>query len=166
MDDNNLTYENKENALNTLDALDKNAEYLETIEKLKLNSVEKSKYENDINNLLNEKKKLLDIISKVGSTGIEAKNNKELVDIINNRNTNNLDYVKAALELRDNVLKQESIDIFEGRGHIMDKQLVNGDHVATVLKSIIESSDDSSEVFTALLNNALSEGSRVKNIRR
>lgn len=132
---------------------DANIDYIEAINKLKRNSVDKDKYDA----LRAENKKLIDSIVNGQSVEVEAQpiNKRSAKDIrnelFNTAELSNLEYVEKALELRDAVLNEKGVDIFVGAGHKLNpsqEDYETANRVAETFKECLEYAQGDSEVFT------------------
>ena len=133
-----------------------NTDYIEAIQTLKQNSVDKAKYEA----LRLENKKLLDAVVN-GQPGQEeqvvSKHSKEQIDDLRNdlfnspRELNNLEYITKAMELREALIENGEPDPFLPVGKQISPtrdDLEGAEKVAQVYKECIEYADGDSEVFT------------------
>ena len=81
----------------------------------------------------------------------------------------NLEYVKNALKLREEIIKKEGKDIFLPYGHnytASQEDIDKAQNVADVLQECVEESDGNSQVFTAILQSRLNEPAFVRYGRR
>lgn len=131
-------------------------EYIEAIKQLKENSVSKEAYQK----LKDENKQLLD--SLINGNQVEMQQMKpEITDEYVNGlrkklfkaddGLSNLEYAKAAIELRDALLEKGEKDPFLPWGHNIsptDEDYVKADRVGQVLKECIDYADGDSELFT------------------
>lgn len=135
-------------------------EYLDIIESMRDNTVSKDDYEK----LQAEKSELLKRLAR--GQFDPKKEQEKSVDLsalrkkIFSQNTNNLEFCKSAVELRDELLKQSDgkTDIFmpNGRDYVFSNDdKVAADAVADVIKECIADCGGSSEVFTAMLNSRM-----------
>ena len=137
---------------------DNDLDLLEEIKNLKANSVSKEEYTK-----LQEKNKTLmrQIINGGGSKEAEETINieecrKALFE--NPEDLSDLDFWDKTLKLRKERLEKEGVDIFLPKGQKTrysnaDKESAN--HVAEVIGQLIEESEGSPQVFSALLRNAI-----------
>ena len=133
-----------------------NTDYIEAIQTLKQNSVDKAKYEA----LRLENKKLLDAVIN-GQPGQEeqvvVKHSKEQIDDLRNelfnspRELTNLEYVTKAMELREALIENGEPDPFLPVGKQISPtrdDLEGAEKVAQVYRECIEYAEGDSEVFT------------------
>lgn len=130
-------------------------DYLDTIKKLKENTVSKDAYLK----LKAENKQLLDSFVNgeslpAGSAEVVDKaSTKELRERLG-KATNDLDYVETALELRARVLEETGKDIFANYAvEDLDYEIKEAGNVASVLQECVDLADGSPEVFKAQLMN-------------
>lgn len=135
------------------DTIVDNAQYIEAIEQLKANSVDKARFEA----LKAENKQLLDTLINGGS--IEIPEVKEKVDLDALRKElfdpycqiSNLEYAEKALKLREGVLAQGGTDPFLPVGKNIAptaEDVACAEKVAEAFKSCIEYADGNAELFT------------------
>lgn len=133
-----------------------NTDYIEAIQTLKQNSVDKAKYEA----LRLENKKLLDAVIN-GQPGQEeqvvVKHSREQIDDLRNelfnspRELTNLEYVTKAIELREALIENGEPDPFLPVGKQISPtrdDLEGAEKVAQVYRECIEYAEGDSEVFT------------------
>ena len=141
--------------------------YIEAIKEMKANSVDKAAYEK----LKEDNKQLLDALINGGQVTQEIK--KEPVDIDKLRrklfsqdsDLSNLEYMKTALELREELLDRGSPDPFLPYGQNItptDEDIKTADRVAEAIKQCIEYADGDSEVFTNELQRIMVDTSPLK----
>lgn len=127
--------------------------YIEAIKEMKANSVSKEAY----NKLKEENKQLLD--SLINGKQVNITQPKEKVNVQELRNKladvdnplSNLEYCKAALELRNAVIEEGGKDPFLPWGHNIsptDEDVIKANRVADVLEQCIDYADGDSELFT------------------
>ena len=135
---------------------DNTTDYIEQIKRLKETSVSKDDY----NKLKADNKKLIDALAN--GTPIDGKVEPKIdaVENINNlrkklfgkgNNVNNLEYCKAAVELRDAVIENGERDQFLPFGHNVvatDSDHETAERVANVMRECIEYADGDSDIFT------------------
>ena len=134
--------------------------YIDNLKALKESTVDKKEYQK-----LVEENKKLSVALLNGETFSTEKKEKEPTQSIQELNANfrkdnqtNLEFWKNTLKLRDAVIDSGKPDPFLPVGHELiasedDKEKAN--RVADVIKNIIEESEDSPEVFNALLQKTL-----------
>ena len=141
--------------------------YIEAIREMKANSVDKAAYEK----LKEDNKQLLDALINGGQVTQETQ--KEPVDIDKLRrklfsqdsDLSNLEYMKTALELREELLDRGSPDPFLPYGQNItptDEDIKTADRVAEAIKASIEYADGDSEVFTNELQRIMVDTSPLK----
>ena len=127
-----------------------NEDYIETIKKLKENTVSKEEYDK----LRAQNKQLLD--SLVNGEDLEQPSEevssiedirKELFNP--DKELSNLEYASKALELRDRVLEEKGIDIFVAKNSQYPNEAA--ERVASVLQQCIDRAEGDSSIFTAEL---------------
>ena len=141
---------------NVVTVEDNTNDYIDQIKKLKENSVSKDDY----NKLKADNKKLIDALAN--GTQLEGKVEPKIdaVDKINElrkklfgkgSNLDNLEYCKAAVELRDALIEKGERDPFLPFGHEVvatDSDYESANRVATVMKECIDYADGDSDIFT------------------
>ena len=141
--------------------------YIEAIKEMKANSVDRAAYDK----LKEDNKQLLDALINGGQVSQEIK--KEPVDIDKLRrklfsqdsDLSNLEYMKTALELREELLDRGSPDPFLPYGQNItptDEDIKTADRVAEAIKQCIEYADGDSEVFTNELQRIMVDTSPLK----
>ena len=146
--------ENKISVTGTVE--DNTQDYIEAIQTLKQNSVDRSEYDK----LRAENKKLIDAVVN-GQPGqeepAESKHSREQIDELRNdlfnsaRELNNLEYVSKAMELREALMENGEPDPFLPVGKQISPtrdDIEGAEKVAQVYKECIEYADGDSEVFT------------------
>ena len=135
---------------------DNTNDYIAQIKNLKENSVSKDDYDK----LRADNKRLIDALAN--GTNIESKVEPKIsaVENINNlrsklfgkaNNLNNLEYCKAAVDLRDALIEKGERDPFLPFGHNVvatDSDYETANRVATVMKECIDYADGDSDIFT------------------
>ena len=135
---------------------DNTQDYIEAIQTLKQNSVDRSEYDK----LRAENKKLIDAVVN-GQPGQEepavSKHSKEQIDDLRNdlfnspKELNNLEYVTKAMELREALIENGEPDPFLPVGKQISPtrdDIEGAEKVAQVYKECIEYAEGDSEVFT------------------
>ena len=133
-----------------------NTDYIEAIQTLKQNSVDKAKYEA----LRLENKRLIDAVVN-GQSGQEepvvVTHSKEQIDDLRNelfnspRELNNLEFITKAMELRDALMENGEPDPFLPVGKQISPtrdDLEGAEKVAQVYRECIDYAEGDSEVFT------------------
>lgn len=130
---------------------DSTPDYLEAIQALKQNSVDRSEYEK----LKAENKKLINAVVNGQSGDVEAKPQYRDVDTIRdelfNQEHNNLEYVKLALELRSTLMAEGKPDPFLPVGNQIAptaQDEVAAEKVAAIYQECIDYADGDSKLFT------------------
>ena len=135
---------------------DNTNDYIAQIKNLKENSVSKEDYDK----LRLDNKRLIDALAN--GTPMEGKVEPKVssVDKINElrtklfgkvSNLNNLEYCKAAVDLRDALIENGERDPFLPFGHNVvatDSDYETANRVATVMKECIDYADGDSDIFT------------------
>lgn len=130
---------------------DRDANYLDTIKKLKENSVAKEDYDK----VVADNKRLLD--NYINSTPVEADTKKEIVDMkalakeLGDPNLSNIDYAKKVLKLRDACIEQKHYDPFVGTNKLTpptQDDYASAERVASVLQDCVEYADGDNQLFT------------------
>ena len=135
---------------------DNTNDYINQIKKLKENSVSKDDY----NKLKADNKKLIDALAN--GTQLEGKVEPKIdaVEKINNlrsklfskgSNLNNLEYCKAAVDLRDALIENGDKDPFLPFGHNVvttESDIETANRVATIMRECIDYADGDSDIFT------------------
>ena len=135
---------------------DNTQDYIEAIQALKQNSVDRSEYDK----LRAENKKLIDAVVN-GQPGQEepvvSKHSKEQIDELRNdlfnspKELNNLEYITKAMELREALIENGEPDPFLPVGKQISPtrdDIEGAEKVAQVYKECIEYAEGDSEVFT------------------
>lgn len=141
--------------------------YIEAIKEMKANSVDRAAYDK----LKEDNKQLLDALINGGQVTQETQ--KEPVDIDKLRrklfsqdsDLSNLEYMKTALELREELLDRGAPDPFLPYGQNItptDEDIKTADRVAEAIKASIEYADGDSEVFTNELQRIMVDTSPLK----
>lgn len=141
--------------------------YIEAIREMKANSVDKAAYDK----LKEDNKQLLDALINGGQVTQETQ--KEPVDIDKLRqklfsqdsDLSNLEYMRTALELREELLDRGAPDPFLPYGQNIaptDEDIKTADRVAEAVKAGIEYADGDSEVFTNELQRIMVDTSPLK----
>ena len=140
---------------------DTNADYLDTIKKLKENSVDRSLYEK----LRTENKKLLDSIIN-GTPGEATKveevkaSTEDLRKEYLKEDQTNLEFITNTLKLRESIIQNGGPDPFLPVGQQIapsDDDIAKAQHVAEVLQECVEIADGDSGIFTNELQRRLIE---------
>ena len=144
-----LEEKNLQNETGTVE--DNSADYLEAIQSLKQNSVDRSEYEK----LKAENKKLINAVVNGQSADVEAKPQYRDVDVIRdelfNHEHNNLEYVKLALELRSTLIAEGKPDPFLPMGAQIAPTAEDeekAEKAATIYQECIDYADGDSKLFT------------------
>ena len=141
---------------NVVTVEDNTNDYIEQIQRLKDTSVSKDDY----NKLKADNKRLIDALANGTSVEGKVEPKTSAVEKINeNRkklfskgnDLNNLEYCKAAVELRDALIEKGERDPFLPFGHNVvatDSDYETANRVATVMKECIDYADGDSDIFT------------------
>ena len=142
--------ENKQQQSGTGEVVD-NTDYIDTIKKLKENSVDKAKYEA----LRLENKKLLDAVvngTEVAQTTVEDRPSLDELRkrVFENPDQTNLEYVTNALALRERLMEEGYEDPFVPSSSQYSPTAVDYDtayHVAEALQEMVDIADGDPNVF-------------------
>lgn len=133
------------------EVVDTTEDYIATINQLKQNSVERSKYDQ----LRAENKRLLDSIVNGQSVEIAQPKVKKDINVLRNELFNgentNLSYITKTLELRDALMENGEMDPFLPSGNQIaptDEDVKTANKVAEVLKECVEYAEGDNSVFT------------------
>lgn len=141
---------------NVVTVEDNTNDYIAQIKNLKENSVSKDDY----NKLKADNKKLIDALANGTQLESVVDSKVSSVDKIDElrtklfskgSNLNNLEYCKAAVELRDALIENGDKDPFLPFGHNViatDSDNETSNRVATILKECIDYADGDSDIFT------------------
>lgn len=133
------------------DVLVDNTDYIEAIQTLKQNSVDKAKYDA----LRLENKKLLDAVVNGQTVEAQVQAQKEDIQtlrnkVFNNPNQTNLEYITNVLNLRNRLLEEGQEDPFVPQGTQISATQADYDmanKVATVLQEMVDESEGDPNVF-------------------
>lgn len=130
-----------------------NTDYIEAIQSLKQNSVDKSKYDA----LRLENKRLLQAVVNGQEVAQEVKEKEVDIQELRNRLANssedgmtNLDYITTALKLREAVMKEGGTDPFVPIGSKYSPTQVDyerANRVASILQEMVDDSNGDPNVF-------------------
>lgn len=135
---------------------DNTNDYIEQIKKLKESSVSRDDYDK----LKADNKKLIDALANGTQINEKVDSKIDAVENINNlrsklfskgNDLNNLEYCKAAVELRDALIENGERDPFLPFGHNVvatDSDYETANRVATVMRECIDYADGDSDIFT------------------
>lgn len=135
---------------------DNTNDYIDQIKKLKETSVSKDDY----NKLKADNKKLIDALANGTQLNDKVESKIDAIENINNlrkklfgkgSNLNNLEYCKAAVELRDALIENGERDPFLPFGHNVlatDSDYESSNRVANVMKECIDYADGNDDIFT------------------
>lgn len=134
-----------------------NNQYIDALNQLKQNSVDRSKYEE----LRAENKKLLDSIvngTEIAQPTVEKKSIEELRANYLKEDQSNLEYITNALALREALIAEGKPDPFLPIGEQIlptDEDVAKANNVATVLKECVDYAEGDSAIFTNELQRRL-----------
>ena len=134
-----------------------NNQYIDALNQLKQNSVDRSKYEE----LRAENKKLLDSIvngTEVAQPVEEKKSVEELRAAYLKEDQSNLEYITNALKLREALMAEGKPDPFLPIGEQIlptDEDIATANKVAQVLQECVDYAEGDSNVFTNELQRRL-----------
>lgn len=129
------------------------ADYIAQIQELKNNSVSREAYDA----MREENRKLLNsLVNGTGNSAEAAPVEKTSISelrktLFNGEDLSNLDYCKAAVELRDRLIEEGQPDPFLPVGKQIvatDEDIACANRVAAALKSCIDYADGDSNIFT------------------
>lgn len=130
---------------------DSTQDYLEAIQSLKQNSVDRSEYEK----LKAENKKLINAVVNGQSVdvnpGPEYRDVNEIREELFNHEHNNLDYIKLALELRSTLMAKGEADPFLPTGSQIAptaEDVEKAEKVAAIYQECIDYAEGDSKLFT------------------
>lgn len=130
---------------------DSTQDYLEAIQSLKQNSVDRSEYEK----LKAENKKLINAVVNGQTVDVENQPKHRDADTIRdelfNSEHSNLDYIKLALELRSTLISEGKPDPFLPMGSQISptaEDVQKAEKVAAVYQECIDYADGDSKLFT------------------
>lgn len=130
---------------------DSTQDYLEAIQSLKQNSVDRSEYEK----LKAENKKLINAVVNGQTVDVENQPKHRDADTIRdelfNNEHSNLDYIKLALELRSTLISEGKPDPFLPMGSQISptaEDVQKAEKVAAVYQECIDYADGDSKLFT------------------
>ena len=155
--------ETKKNEQITPPAADNVDVFLEAAKKVKEDTVPKAEFDK-----ANERiKKLTEFIVEGGDgsqpqQAPKARTTAELKKVLSNENTNNLEYVKAALELRKQVMDRGEADPFLPKSThtpVTSIDVEGAEKVATVLQECVDQSGDDPDTFNFLFEKRLNDDS-------
>ena len=141
---------------NVVTVEDNTSDYISQIKNLKENSVSKDDY----NKLKADNKKLIDALANGSQLNDKVESKIDAVEKINEcrkklfgkgSNLNNLEYCKAAVELRDALIENGERDPFLPFGHNVlatDSDYESSNRVANVMKECIDYADGNDDIFT------------------
>lgn len=144
--------------LNPENSVGMEADYVQAIQELRANSVDKSAYDK----LRDENRKLLNTLTSGGS--IEAPTEKVNVDDLRKelftKELSNLEFCEKALKLREAVIEDGGPDPFIANGKMTvatDQDIAAANKVASVLQSCIDIANGNSQVFTMELQRVMKD---------
>lgn len=140
----------------TTETIDNN-QYIEALNQLKANSVDKADYDK----LKAENKKLLDSIVNGTEVALPAVEKESINDLrlklinSNDEGMSSLEYTKVALKLRERLIEEGEDDPFVPHGSQYSPTQVDYDRahrVAAILQDCVDNADDDDATFLAELN--------------
>ena len=135
---------------------DNTNDYIAQIKNLKENSVSKEDYDK----LRLDNKRLIDALANGSQINDKVEPKIDAVENINNlrkklfskgSNLNNLEYCKAAVDLRDALIENGDKDPFLPFGHNVvttESDIESANRVATIMKECIDYADGDPDIFT------------------
>lgn len=144
--------ENQNNVSATTSSDPTKENYIEALNQLKQNTVDRAKYDQ----VVAENKQLVQTLVNGGTLEQEAVSNKRSAqeirdELFDGKDRSNLDFCKLSLELREAVMNEEGQDIFVAASHELaptSEDYVKAQNVADVLQSAIDYAQGDSEAFT------------------
>lgn len=128
-----------------------NEQYIEALAEMRKNSVSREDY----NKIKQENAQLLNTLVNGGSISPESVPQKRSIDecrkVIFSDNTNNLEFAKASLELRAQLIEKGEPDPFLPYGQKIvptEEDVATANRVATALQECIEYANGDSNIFT------------------
>lgn len=145
---------------------DTNNQYIDTIKKLKENSVSKADYAK----LQEENKRLLESVLNGEKVAQKEKENERSIDEIkkdlSKEGISNLEYVKTALELRKRVMEKGGDDPFlptvKMKGTITQEDVDSASRVADVLEQCVQYANGDSALFTSELQRRTRDSNPIR----
>lgn len=140
----------------TTETIDNN-QYIEALNQLKANSVDKAEYDK----LKAENKKLLDSIVNGTEVALPAGEKESINDLrtklinSNDEGMSSLEYTKVALKLRERLIEEGEEDPFVPHGTQYSPTQMDYDRanrVAAILQDCVDNADDDDATFLAELN--------------
>lgn len=140
----------------TTETIDNN-QYIEALNQLKANSVDKAEYDK----LKAENKKLLDSIVNGTEVALPAGEKESISDLrlklinSNDEGMSSLEYTKVALKLRERLIEEGEEDPFVPHGSQYSPTQIDYDRanrVAAILQDCVDNADDDDATFLAELN--------------
>ena len=140
----------------TTETIDNN-QYIEALNQLKANSVDKADYDK----LKAENKKLLDSIVNGTEVALPAVEKESINDLrlklinSNDEGMSSLEYTKVALKLRERLIEEGEEDPFVPHGTQYSPTQMDYDRanrVAAILQDCVDNADDDDATFLAELN--------------
>jgi len=134
-----------------------NNQYIEALNQLKANSVDKAEYDK----LKAENKKLLDSIVNGTEVALPAGEKESINDLrlklinSNDEGMSSLEYTKVALKLRERLIEEGEEDPFVPHGTQYSPTQMDYDRanrVAAILQDCVDNADDDDATFLAELN--------------
>ena len=144
--------------LNPENSVGMEADYVQAIQELRANSVDKSAYDK----LRDENRKLLNTLTSGGSieTPTEKVNVEDLRKELFTKELSNLEFCEKALKLREAVIEDGGPDPFIASGKMRvatDQDIAAANKVAGVLQSCIDIANGDSQVFTMELQRVMKD---------
>lgn len=144
--------------------------FLKAAEDVRKNTVSKEEYEK----VKTENKKLTEFILEGGdetsktSTKPEVRSKAELQKVLANEETNNLEYTKAALELRQQLIDEGKRDPFLPNSSQIPTTSIDvegAEKVAKVLQECVDESEGDPETFNFLFGKRVNDSSPLLNAK-
>lgn len=156
MKENNMLEDQINETSQTTEQIDNN-QYIEALNQLKANSVDKAEYDK----LKAENKKLLDSIVNGTEVALPAVEKASIDDLrkklasSSEDNLSSLEYTETALKLRERLLEEGEEDPFVARGSQYSPTQLDYDRahrVAAILQDCVDRADGDDQTFLAELN--------------
>lgn len=142
-----------------------NEQYIEAINQLKANSVDRAKYDK----LKKENQQLLDTLVSGGSLETPVAEKESITqlrqDLFKSKDLTNLEFCQKALDLRNAILEEGGADPFLPNGKMYSpdfNDVASANKVAEALQSCIDYADGDTQVFTMELQRIMKDSAPVR----
>lgn len=143
-------------------------EFLEAAKEVKKNTVPQEEFDK----VKSENTKLKEFILEGGNSPVAPETPKrsraELLKVIENEDSNNLEFTKASLELRQQVLDEGGRDPFlpnSSQTPITTADVEGAERVASVLQECVDESEGDPETFNFLFGKRVNDSSPLLNAK-